>query len=163
MSLKDQLEKVGFKSKKAENERRLKKLKKEVTKTEKHQERRNFCEICEFIQPDVERFKHKNPRVDAEWICSNCADKNEILDDFRITHQSDSAINGRFRRYYGHTKDFSNENTNVQQDNRGKPNHRNQRSAKKPYSNQRSDNRNKTSSGNRKYIIDENGEKNFNC
>ncbi len=108
MSLKEALLKAGFQSSKIENER-VRKVKKEKTKTEKHQEHRNFCEVCETIQPDVERFKHRNPRIDAEWICANCADKNDILDQFRLTNQSDFARSGRYRRFYGPMKDFSQE------------------------------------------------------
>jgi len=147
MSLRDELEKAGYSSAKTANKRKQSATKAK-TKTEKHQEHRNFCEVCEFIQPDVERFIHKNPRIDGEWICSNCADKNEILDDFRKTHQSDSAKNGRYRRYYGPTKDFSKQDNKVQKDNRNK----------------------KSASGNEKeevkpsrYEIDDDGEKNFNC
>ena len=43
MSLKDALMKAGFQSTKTQNERR-RKLKKEKTKVEKHQEHRNFCD-----------------------------------------------------------------------------------------------------------------------
>ncbi len=165
MSLKDALMKAGFQSTKTQNERQ-RKLKKEKTKVEKHQEHRNFCEVCECVQPDVERFKHRNPRIDAEWICSNCADKNEILDDFRLTNQSDFSRNGRYRRYYGHTKDFSKEQNKVQKDERRKPKYKHDKFATKSPGNQRSDNRGRN--GNRRgtkknYTIDENGEKNFNC
>ncbi len=162
MSLKDALQKAGFQSAKIENERKQK-LKKEKTKVEKHQEHRNFCEVCEFIQPDVERFKHKNPRIDAEWICSNCADKNEILDDFRLTHQSDSARNGRYRRYYGHTKDFSKEVNAVQKDNRNRPKYKHDRNKNRNPGNQRSESRDNRKRGGSKYKIDDDGEKNFNC
>jgi superfamily II helicase len=147
MSLKDALKKAGYSTAKDENERQ-RKLKKEVTKTEKHQEHRNFCEVCEFIQPDVERFRHKHPRIDAEWICSNCADKNEILDEFRLTNQSDSARTGGYRRYYGPIKDFSKEKGHINTPN-GK--------------------RKGVSDGNKKetrssrYKVDDDGEKNFNC
>ncbi len=117
MSLKDALQKAGLRSTKTENERQ-RKLAKEKTKTERHQERRNFCEVCECIQPDVERFKHRNPRIDAEWICVNCADKNEILDDFRLTGQSEFSRTARYRRYYGHTRNLDAEKDTVQKDNR---------------------------------------------
>ena len=147
MSLKDALTKAGFSSSKTVNERE-RKLKKEKTKVEKHQEHRNFCEVCEFIQPDVERFKHRNPRIDAQWICSNCADINEILDEFRVTNQSDSARSGMYRRYYGPMKDFSKETDFV-----AKPN--------KKFKT-KSNNGNKKQSSKR-FKVDENGEKNFNC
>lgn len=147
MSLKDALLKAGLKSTKTENER-AKKLKKEKHKIEKHQEQRNFCEVCEFIQPDVERFRHRNPLIDAEWICVNCADKNQILDECRITNQSDSAKNGRYLRFYGPLKDFSKEQSFV----------------KKPNEKQNSKNDNsKTKSKKKNYKIDDDGEKNFNC
>lgn len=106
MSLKDALLKAGLSSSKIENERKQK-LNKDRTKTEKHQEKRNFCEVCETTQPDVERFKHKSPRVDAQWICVNCADKNEIHDKFRVTAQSDFARQGRYQRFYGPTEKVS--------------------------------------------------------
>ena len=105
MSLKEALLKAGFKSSKLENEREPKKIK-DLKKSELHQRERNFCEICQTIQPDVERFIHKNALIDAQWICANCADKAEILDDFRVTHQSEFAIKGRYRRQYGPTKKF---------------------------------------------------------
>ena len=44
------------------------KYKKDVTKVEKFQGKRNFCEVCDTTQPDVERFKHKNSRKDTKWI-----------------------------------------------------------------------------------------------
>ncbi len=106
MSMKDALKKAGFKATKSENERDHKPKKLE-TKVEVHQKTRNFCEVCDLIQPDVERFQHKNPTIDAEWICSACADKEMILDEFRMTHQSNFAIQKRYRREYGPTKDFS--------------------------------------------------------
>ena len=174
MSLKDALLKAGYHSTKVENERQ-KKLKKEKTKSEKHQEHRNFCEVCETTQPDVERFKHRNPRIDAEWICSNCADKNEILDDFRLTAQSDSARSRRYRRYYGHTRDLSKEDNNLQKDNRPRHKYKHERGREHNMGN-RQDNRHEGRGRNQghnqnrrdgkpktKYRIDENGEKNFNC
>lgn len=106
MSLKQALLKAGLKSSKTENMREQK-PKKEKTKIEKHQEHRNFCEVCECIQPDVELFKHRNRLITAEWICVNCADKNEILDEFRVTQQSEFSRTKRYRRYYGPMKDFS--------------------------------------------------------
>ena len=149
MSLKDALLKAGLHSSKIENERQ-KKLKKEKTKIEKHQEHRNFCEVCETTQPDVERFKHRNPRIDAEWICTNCADKNQILDQFRLTNQSDSARSKRYRRFYGPTKDFSKE-APVESKSFSKP------GAKVKTESKKREERKK------RYILDEDGEKNFNC
>ncbi|MDP7321199.1 MAG: hypothetical protein QF441_11350 [Bacteriovoracaceae bacterium] len=160
MSLKDALLKAGFKSSKIENERQ-RKLSKEKTKTEKHQERRNFCEVCECTQPDVERFKHKNPRIDAQWICSNCADKNEILDDFRVTAQSEFSTSGRYRRYYGHTRDLSKESP-VVKDNRKKTKYKHERNGYRNPGNQKRHAAGKKRTS-RRYKIDENGEKNFNC
>ncbi len=105
-SMKEALLNLGLKSSKSQNERE-KRPAKSLKETEKHQQSRNFCEVCELVQPDVEKYKHRNPTIDAEWICAACADKNQILDDFRHTHQSDFAKKGRFRREFGHTKDFS--------------------------------------------------------
>ena len=155
MSLKDALQKAGFKSSKSENERQLK-PKKKKTEVEVHQEHRNFCEVCELIHPDVERFVHRHPRIDAQWICLNCVDKNEILDDFRKTQQSDVARNGRYRRYYGHTRDLNKEKNQVGKDNRDQ-NRKPGTKFNKPG--------NQTTSGNQKprYKIDPNGKKNFNC
>lgn len=147
MSLKDAMLKAGLKSTKTENERQ-RKLKKEKHKIEKHQEQRNFCEVCEFIQPDVERFRHRNPLVDAEWICVNCADKNQILDECRQTNQSDSAKNGRYLRFYGPMKDFSKEKDYIK-----KPNNKNHSKSKNG----------NTKSKKKNYKIDDDGEKNFNC
>ena len=102
MSLKQALLKAGLKSSKAENER-VHKPKKEKTKTEVHQEQRNYCEICNCHQPDVERFIHKMPLIDAQWICVNCADKAMIHDNTRVTAQSNFSKNKQYRRYYGPT------------------------------------------------------------
>jgi hypothetical protein len=152
MSLKDALKKAGLKSSKTENEREYSGPTKSKMKSELHQQARNFCEVCKFIQPDVERFIHKNPTVDAEWICSACADKVEILDEFRMTNQSEFAIARRYRREFGPTKDFSNPNG-------PKKNH------KKKYDFKNKENNKNTKSKNKKsnYKIDDKGEKNFNC
>jgi len=141
-SMKDALLKVGIQTTKTKNERKFKATKDQV-QSEKHQQHRNHCEVCDFIQPDVERFKHNNPLVDAEWICSNCADKSEILDSFRITNQSDHALKGSYRRQYGHTKDFTG---------KGDIN-----KVKKPA---RQTEKKKEAS---KFKVDDDGEKNFNC
>lgn len=172
MSIKDALLKAGLRSSKVENDRKPKK-KFDKTKVEKHQEQRNFCEVCETIQPDVEKFKHRNPRIDAEWICVNCADINEILDDFRVTSQSDHNKTKRYRRFYGHTRDFDKESRQIKKDDRDsrRPRYKHERSASDSrgnrYDNRRSDNRsrrnNRNGNSKAKYTIDENGEKNFNC
>jgi|GEM_PF-613239 len=109
MSLKDALLKAGLKATKSENER-ARKPKKEQLGSEKHQYSRNFCEACNTTQPDVEKFDHRNRLIDAKWICSNCADKLEIVDDYRVTHQSQFAKQGKFRRQYGPTKKFPKNN-----------------------------------------------------
>lgn len=101
MSLKDALLKAGVKTSKTENLRDTpKKLNK---KSEKHQQMRNFCEVCELIHPDVERFKHRIPLLDAEWICLSCADKEMVHDKFRVTAQSQFAKEKRYMREYGPT------------------------------------------------------------
>jgi len=102
-SLKDALLKAGLKSSKNENERQKRKNWVEVKKSVVHQEQRNYCEVCESIQPDVERYKHRNPVIDAQWICVSCADKNMIDDKFRVTVQSDFSIKKVFRREFGQT------------------------------------------------------------
>lgn len=142
MSLKNALLKAGIQSSKTQNFRQQK-LKTEKKNSEKHQEHRNFCEVCEFIQPDVEKFVHKMPTIDAEWICANCADKAQILDQFRVTCQSEFSKTGRYRRFYGPMKDFSDRKNVPKQ---------------KPVTREKKK-RNEQS----RYTIDENGEKNFNC
>ena len=102
-SLKDALLKAGLKSSKNENDRAKRKNWVDVKKSVIHQEQRNYCEACESIQPDVERYKHRNPIVDAQWICVSCADKNMIDDKFRVTSQSDFSIKKIFRREFGQT------------------------------------------------------------
>ena len=102
-SLKDALMKAGLKSSKNENDRAKRKNWVDVKKSVIHQEQRNYCEACESIQPDVERYKHRNPIVDAQWICVSCADKNMIDDKFRVTAQSDFSIKKIFRREFGQT------------------------------------------------------------
>ena len=151
MSLKDALEKAGIKTKKSENHRKFK-PKKDVKKVERHQETRIFCEVCETTQQDVERYKHKNRLIDAEWICVNCADKNSIHDDFRQTQQSHASKNRSFKRFYGPTKDFSKEKIVKGKPNNLKPKFQNK---KRPQDNRERPKRN--------YTIDEDGEKNFNC
>lgn len=101
-SLKDALKQAGFSSSKTQNERG-KTRGKVMTKTEKNQFTRNFCEVCERTLPDVERYKHRNPTVDAQWICVGCADLHMIEDRFRVTAQSDFAKSNRFKRFYGET------------------------------------------------------------
>ena len=69
-SMKDALIKAGFKPKKGENERQKRAHWEKVKKSVVHQEQRNYCEVCESIQPDVERYKHRNPTITAQWICA---------------------------------------------------------------------------------------------
>ncbi len=178
MSLKDALMKAGVKSTKTQNMREYTGPKKEQKKSELHQQERNFCEVCQLIHPDVERFKHKNPTVDAEWICSACADREEILDQFRITNQSEFARVKRYRREYGATKDFSEVNYNKEgahkkeaksthgrgdRSNRGPHGQKNAKT-NKPNNYRKNDRSNQGRSKKKaSYSIDEDGEKNFNC
>ena len=104
-SLKDALQKAGFKSTKSENERQRSEKFHKQKNSVKHQQQRNYCEVCNAIQPDVERYKHRNPTIDAQWICCSCADKNQIPDSTRITNQSDFAKKKMFRREFGPTKE----------------------------------------------------------
>lgn len=98
-SLKDALQKAGFKPSKQENER-PKLPKKERKVIEKHQEHRNFCEICNAVCPDVELYKHNIQTIDAQWICIRCADRNSIPDSTRRTNQSECAQKRMFRREF---------------------------------------------------------------
>lgn len=79
------------------------KIQEPVKKIHSHQATRNFCEVCDRTQPDVEYFKHRNPTVQANWICISCADKNEIPDSTRTTAQSDMSKKKMFRRSFGAT------------------------------------------------------------
>jgi hypothetical protein len=158
MSLKDALLKAGLTATKGQNDRDFK-PEKVKTKTEKHQEHRNFCDVCELIHPDVERFKHKNPTIDAEWICLNCADKEEIDDRFRVTNQSEFAKTKRYRRFFGATKDF----TSTEDKYSGKKRSGGGSRHKKPHHKKRRDfNGNKANGNEQPYDLDEFGEKNFN-
>jgi len=105
-SLKEALISAGLKPASAENERPKVAPREVVQKSVKHQQTRNFCEICELIHPDVERYRHRNPTTSAEWICVACADKFQIYDECRQSHQSDFARKGMFRREFGPTKKF---------------------------------------------------------
>lgn len=145
MSLKEAMLKAGLKSSKVENERKSK-YKKDKTKVEKFQEKRNFCEVCETTQPDVENFKHKNSRIDAQWICVNCADKNEIHDKFRTTAQSDFNRQGRYQRFYGPTEKIGGGEWNAKAGKGPRPQKQESKKKAEP-----------------KYTLDEDGEKNFNC
>lgn len=104
-SLKDALLKAGMRPTepvKKQNERE-KVAKKKMTEEISHQSQRNFCEECNQVRPDVEKYKHRNPTTEAEWICVRCADQLQILDKFRMTAQSDTSIKKMFRREYGET------------------------------------------------------------
>lgn len=126
-SLKDALMGAGLKSSRTENER-PKMRKKDKNKTQLHQEERNFCELCERIFPDVEHYKHRNPTIDVRWLCLGCADKNEIMDRFRTTAQSEYSKKGIFRREYGETAKFDKDGNPAENfDRRSKP-QRNSRS-----------------------------------
>jgi hypothetical protein len=130
-SLKDQLKEAGFRSTKMENERDSGKGR-ERKQAEKHQTTRNFCEHCNLVQPDVERYKHRMPTTEAEWICLNCADKLMIEDRFRFSQQSDVSKNGMFRRYFGATKDFSKDTPQGQRPKDGQKNNKNDSRNKNP-------------------------------
>ena len=104
-SLKDALLQAGLRSSKAANERAKVKGRQEK-QSERHQKTRTFCEICAADYADVEHYKHKNPTIDARWICLSCADKNMIDDKFRVTQQSELSLGKRFKRFYGATKSF---------------------------------------------------------
>ena len=64
---------------------------------------RNFCEHCNLLHPDVERFQQHMPTTFGEWICLPFVDKLMIDDKFRVTQQSDVSKKGMFRRYFGKT------------------------------------------------------------
>lgn len=140
--LKDALKKAGFKSSRSENERE-KRPRKQVKKIEQHQQSRNFCEVCDQYRPDVERYYHRNPTIDAQWICCQCADLHMIPDETRKTAQSDYSVKKIFRREYGRTLPASEigirpntpqKSGNVREDRGRRPNHRGQnRNSKKNF------------------------------
>jgi len=102
--MKDALMKAGLRPSKGENERNRKTKWDKIKKSARHQDQRNYCESCNLVQPDVERYKHRNRTVDAEWICVSCADKLLIDDQYRITAQSDFSKRQIFKREYGATQ-----------------------------------------------------------
>ena len=104
-SLKDALLKAGLSSSKSANARKASKGRSQK-QSEKHQRTRTFCEVCKLDHGDVEYYKHKNPVIDAEWICLSCADKNMIDDEYRTTRQSELSKKRSFKRFYGKTKVF---------------------------------------------------------
>ncbi len=66
---------------------------------------RIICEACGKSAPDVERYQHKNRRLEGkEWFCIRCADEFSIDDTCRMTAQSSQSKAQLFRRQYGRTK-----------------------------------------------------------
>lgn len=121
VSLKDALQQAGFQKTKKENERKhIPKTRK--MKSEIHQEERNFCEVCSSVQPDVEKYKHRNQLLVAEWICCNCADEYLIHDQFRITEQSDFSKKKTFSRRYGPTLNVEENKKNFLKPQKGRSN-----------------------------------------
>lgn len=123
-SLKDALLNAGLKptsDAKSQNVRE-KVTKKQMTETVVHQGQRNFCEVCDQVRPDVERYLHRNPTTEAEWICVRCADQLQIADKFRKSAQSETSIKGMFRREYGATEKIPVERPNAANPNKGNGN-----------------------------------------
>lgn len=67
---------------------------------------RTECEACRKSAPDVEYYEHSKKSLAAKWLCIQCADGENILDDCRQTVQSEQAMKGHFQRRYGPTKVF---------------------------------------------------------
>ncbi|MDO8644233.1 MAG: hypothetical protein Q7S00_04605 [bacterium] len=67
---------------------------------------RTECELCKKAEPDVEYYEHNKKSLSVKWLCVNCADNQNILDDCRQTVQSEQAMRKMFRRRYGPTKVF---------------------------------------------------------
>jgi hypothetical protein len=67
---------------------------------------RTDCEACKKSAPDVEYYEHTNKRLSVKWLCVNCADNNNIMDDCRQTMQSEQSMRKVFTRRYGKTKIF---------------------------------------------------------
>ena len=156
MSLKDALEKAGFKAtNKPEKPKRTFKKREEKTyqprkKTHTHHKQRTTCDVCRMILPDVELFEHKNPAIlHAKWICVSCADKHMIPDDLRRTAQSESSKQRMYRRYFGRTvKHIPNQGETPndpqgKRDSRGRTDNRNgDRAGKKSFQNRKPAGRN---------------------
>lgn len=108
--LKDQLEKLGLRptwnenSEKNYNEQERKPKPKLITPS---QGSRNHCESCDKIAPDVEFYDHQNKVLRAKWLCTRCADRFAIHDDFRRSAQSDFSKKRAFRREYGPTHSWN--------------------------------------------------------
>ena len=136
-SLKDALKNAGFRQSNQENERERKAKFSKVKNSVNHQAQRNYCEVCETIQPDVEKYNHRNPTITARWICSSCADKNLIDDKFRVTAQSDFSIKKTFKREYGATrKDLTSQEgqkRHIDKGRKDRQDNRNDRSKKSKY------------------------------
>ena len=151
MSLKDALEKAGFKgTQKSEKPKKTFKKREERTyqprkKTHTHHKQRTTCDVCRMILPDVELFEHRNPAIlHAKWICVSCADKNMIPDDQRRTAQSESSKQRMYRRYFGRTVkhipnqgEAPNSNPGKREGRGAKDNRSGDRSGKKSFQNKR--------------------------
>ena len=151
MSLKDALEKAGFKAtNKPEKPKKTFKKREEKTyqprkKTHTHHKQRTTCDVCRMILPDVELFEHKNPAIlHAKWICVSCADKHMIPDTQRKTAQSESSKQRMYRRYFGRTvkhipsqNEASNSDSAKRDSRNGQGNRNGERGGKKPFQNKR--------------------------
>ena len=106
-SLQDALFKAGVVKKGKKTEKKglenKKQEKHEKKKIHSHQEHQTTCENCSRTYPDVERYKHRSPVVNGQWLCQNCADEFMISDEFRLTSQSEYNRSGIFRRRFGKT------------------------------------------------------------
>ena len=122
-SLKDSLEKAGFRATKPIPEKKEKKASYQPKKKmHTHQGHRNFCEVCNRTFPDVECYNHTLPNVKAKWICVQCADRLGIPDNCRETKQSEYARKGIFRREYGRTKRYFDKKTESTNEEKKRPN-----------------------------------------
>lgn len=123
-TLKDAFLKAGIKpasDAKSQNVRE-KVSKNKITETIVHQERRNFCEVCDQVRPDVELYHHRNPTTEAEWICVRCADQLQIADKFRQTAQSETAMKKMFKREFGATINIAPKASNTNSKGKGEVN-----------------------------------------
>ena len=67
---------------------------------------RTECEACRKSAPDVEYYEHSKKSLAAKWLCIQCPDAENILDNFRQTVHSEQAMRRLFQRRYGPTKVF---------------------------------------------------------
>ena len=109
MSLKEALEKAGFKASKPATRKPVRHVNRGTKDSTRRggkihdHHHRTECDACRKTAPDVERYDHRNRSLNAKWLCMVCADHYQISDDLRMTAESDISKRRMFVRNYGHT------------------------------------------------------------